>query len=59
MDEPGILLPVTRSAEGESKDLPIGMDIQQALGALSLDGRTALLMVAGGYSGREIAKAVP
>ena len=58
MDLPGAPEPVTHSAEVESEDRVISIDIRHAFGALPLDGRTALLMVANGYSGREVAQAV-
>jgi len=47
---------VTCSAEEESETAMVSLELRMALGALPLDARTALLMVADGYSGREIAQ---
>lgn len=49
---------VTCSAEEESETAMVSLELRMALGALPLDARTALLMVADGYSGREIAQVV-
>jgi RNA polymerase sigma-70 factor (ECF subfamily) len=47
-----------RSAEAEHEARSLSPEIREALDALSSDARTAILMSADGYSGREIAAAV-
>ncbi len=47
-----------RSAEAEHEARSLSPEIRGALGTLSTDARTTILMSADGYSGREIAAAV-
>ena len=58
VDEPGVPEPIASSAESEYEDRAVDLDLQLAVMALPPDARTVLLMVAEGYTGREIARTV-